>query len=411
MTHRFEKKFKTIASGLAVLLLAGCALSFAQHVPLKEQHRASAGEPRSDRFGNLWVWRSSEGLHILSSNSSSETTIPGFFLQHKVSAAGTIILSSEQAVGGESERGDKAGLQLRWHSREGRLLGAYALARHDDDPLPQFAMSANGAYAMALEPATARTTFFSSAGLVLAQSFLFEHAPYSNERPAFLAASAKRFFVLSQASPATEQERFSPVLVCFSFEGEELWRRELPIGTAGPLALSPSGNRLIASRYQVETGTQNVKATWHAFDAEGKAMATGTGMFRAAVFSPEEEQIVFMDRGELRAFRLPAAEIAWRFALPERTEMFVALAAAAHTQTYFALAATSGFKENRFVYEEARMLELRANGSLKSATPPAPALVHPALAVSEDQQTLSLAAEGLLLRYEIGVQPQSQRKE
>ncbi len=400
-SHMPISRFKIIGCVSTLLTLVAVA-AFAQTSALRiarESTRARPlGAPQSDDAGALWTWRSKAALLISTRPTTNSMEITGTFLQHRVNAAATAVLALEK-LGEENLRDDKSGLALRWFNRDGQPLGTHFIAWHNDDPLPQFMMNRSGSHVLCLEPGVARATFLDQTGQALAQISLFENAAYSNERPLFLAASERHFYVLSQRAPSTAETGHAPVLFCFSLEGQEQWHRELAPGTAGNLALSASGNWLMASRYEVNAGS--VTSDIVAFDAQGRALATLSGLFRAVVFARDETQALLLDRRQLRCVSIPQGEGLWQFALKSKAEMFVAAAAPRDLHSYIVLAAQSTFKQGRFIFEQARLLGIDGNGQQQFELAVAEALVNPVLAISEDGRRLQLAGDGLFQSYKL----------
>ncbi len=384
------------------ITVAAFAQTSALRAQLENSQSLSAVAPQSDQAGVLWAWRDNEGLALSHLSSKNSSKITGAFLQHRLSANGEVVAALEKFVGNET-RADKSGLMLRWFASEGRMLGAHHLAWHGDDPLPQFALNHSGSHVMALQPATAHIAFLNQTAELLKEGVLFDNAPYSNERPAFLAADANHFYVLSQSIPHTTQQASAPALICFSLEGKEQWRRELQSGMAGNLAISPSGNWLLANRYEV--ANTSVQASTVIFDAQGRQHTELSSLFRAASFSVDEKSALLIDRRQVRCIDLPSREILWQSDLKSREEMFAA--AARHSQTWLALVARSTFKQNRFVYEKARVRGWNSKGQQQFELAVAHDLIAPILVASPEAPQFLLAADGVLLQYKIFAGPQS----
>ncbi|NUO83721.1 hypothetical protein HUU05_26900 [candidate division KSB1 bacterium] len=392
------KILQRVSTLLAFVAVAAFAQSSALQIARESAQSRPRGAPQSDEAGTLWTWRNEQALLISARPSTSSKEITGTFLQHRVNAGATAVIALEK-LGAENLRDDKSGLALRWFNRDGQPLGTHFIAWHNDDPLPQFVMNRSGSHVVCAEPAVARATFLDQTGQVLAQNFLFEDATYSNERPLFLAASAEHFYVLSQRAPSTLETGHAPVLFCFSLEGQEQWRRELAPGTAGNLALSPRGNWLMASRYTV--AANGVVSTIAIFDTQGHAHATLSGLFRTVVFARDETQALLLDRRQLRCVRIPQGERLWQFALTSKEEMFVAAAATHDLHSYIVLAAQSNFKQQRFIFEQARLLAFDHDGQHQFELAIPEALVQPALAISASGRSLQLAGDGLFQNYKL----------
>jgi hypothetical protein len=383
------------------LALLSCALAFAAwpqtHLPrlqLESTQRFAPAQPQGDEAGSRWAWRSEKEILL----SPPATKISGAFLQHQWSANGEALLALEKP-NAKREREDEAGLALRWFDARGQELGAHVLPWHEDDPLPRMILNRGGSHALALEPASGRVTFFAGGGRVVRESFLFENAPYTNERPAFLAASEEHFYVLSQAAPSTPEQAHAVVLICYATNGNEQWRRELPQGTAAYLALSPSGKRLAANQYAFAHG--RVAAASLIFEANGQQRATFSGMLREASFSNEEQLLFALDRRELRCVETVSGKILWQHQLKRRDEMFVTAKALPNSSFVIALVGASAWEQNRFVYQQNRLLLFDQAGRQQSESAVADALVKPTLVISSSEQKLRLAAEGILLQYNL----------
>jgi hypothetical protein len=79
--------------------------------------------------------------------------------------------------------------------------------------------------------------------------------------------------------------------------------------------------------------------------------------------------------------------------------MFVDMAANAAQDKVFALVGSSVFRENRFVFENARLIGFDNKGQQQIQMPVKSAFSSPALMISADGQRLALAAEGMLQNF------------
>jgi hypothetical protein len=364
----------------------------------------SSGLPILDHHGERVAMRTATGLVLLNRQGRTAAEITGKFLKYLSSPDGSSIAVMEKVT--KEDREEEAALIIRWYDRQGRQYGSYNFLQHGDDPLPQFLFAANGSHLLMAKSATARLIFLNRAGQVLREHILFGEAPHALERPLFLAASNDVFVVLSQRAPSTTDKPVSPVLFCFSSSGEEQWRRELPLGTAGAVALFDEGQYIIASRYAVVRSSQaasesRVESTITLFDRKGEQRATIDGLFRQALFAKDGGRLLLMDRRQLRMISLPSGKLHWQINLSRKTEMLVDIAATAELDKIFALAGASVFKDNRFLFENNRLLGFNGQGKQQFATSVKQALSSPRVMISEDGQRLILAAEGLLQSFTI----------
>lgn len=392
----------------AVLVFAGILLyasvSLSQNssaLRLQSEGTSPSGLPRAARFGESIVWRDATSLIWHDQQGSKRLALSGQFLQHTISSNGEGIAVLEKIAK------DEPALRLQWHDRNGRSLGSNVLAWHEDDPLPQICLSANGSALLLGQSTSAQVMFFAADGQTIRDQKLFGEVAYSNERPLFLAASDKFFFVLSQNIPTPVN---SPMLVCFSAAGEEQWRRDLPAGTPGGVAVSPNGNWILAGRYQV-TNDNRVESSLHLFDGDGALRATVHGLFRQTCFAENGQRLLLMDRRQLRLLSLPDAKQLWQYNLPRRNEMFVGIASDAKGENHFALAAVSTFKNGRFVFEQARLIKFNASGRQQSSTAIKTGLIEPVIALSREGRRLTLAADGVMQTYQTSSAAKAQEKE
>ncbi len=362
---------------------------------LQHESRQVAGTPVIDPAGETVAWRAASSVTWQNQHGSSLLTQSGRFLKHALSANGEALAVLGMAAPDT--------LVLTWFDQHGLALGRYTVQRHEDDPLPQIClrMGKPGAALLIAQPATAHVTFLAGNGAAPRVLPLFEEAAYANERPLFVAAGGQSFVVLSQREVASEQRPGQPVLICFSLDGRERWRRELPAGTAGGLEVSRSGDWIIAGRYQVQSATGAVESAMVLFDHEGVQQATTDGLFRRALFSENGERLFVMDRRQVRLLKLPGLSTVWQSSLTGRQEMFVDIAMdPAGRDHFFALAAVSTFKNDRFVFERGRLIKFTA-GRQQTSLRLSSDLVNPALAFSAAGQRLLLAADGLVQRYTV----------
>ncbi len=322
------------------------------------------------------------------------------FLKHWVSSNGSAIAVLEKVVSAK-DGSDESALILRWFDRGGQQMGSYNFTQHRDDPLPQISFNATGSHLVIAQPAMARLIFLNNNGQTLHESSIFSEVPYSQERSFFMAASAETFVVLTQFMPSAPAKAIAPVCLRFSTSGEEQWRRELPAGTAGGLAISDDGKLIVASRYLVHVAENEsrVESTISLLQHDGKLLATVDGLFRKAAFAKNNARLLLMDRRQLRALEIPSGKVLWQVNLSRRAEMFVDIAADAGQDKVFALAGYSVFKENRFVFENARLLGFDNTGRQRVEQPLQTALSSSALVISENGQRLVLAAEGMLQNF------------
>lgn len=391
-----------------VLLFAGILLytklSLSQSLAslhLQSEAASPSGLPRAARFGESVVWRGAESLIWQDQQGGKRLALTGQFLQHSISAHGEVIAALEKI------EKDGVALRLQWHDRNSRSLGSNVLAWHEDDPLPQICLNANGSALLLGQSTAAQVMFLAAEGQTLGDIKLFGEVAYSNERPLFLAASGQSFLVLSQNIPTPVN---SPTLVCFSAAGEEKWRRDLPAGTPGGVAVAPNGDWILAGRYQV-TSDNRVESSLHLFDSSGALRATLHGLFRQACFAENGQRFLLMDRRQLRLLSLPDAKQIWQYNLPQRNDMFVGIASDVKGENHFALAAVSNFKNGRFVFEQARLIRFNASGRQQSSTAISIDLIEPVIALSADGRRLTLAADGVMQTYQTTTAAKIQEKE
>ncbi|MDZ7309660.1 MAG: hypothetical protein ONB45_00090 [candidate division KSB1 bacterium] len=362
----------------------------------------SSGLPILARTGDCVAWRTGSGLIWLDRRGQSIAEAKATFLKHAASSDASTIATLEKIIKAGEREGETT-LALRWFDREGRPQGNYIFSQHSDDPLPQFLFDTAGSNLLVVQPAIARLIFLNRSGQVTREQQLFSDAPYSLERPFLLAASAEAFVVLSQPAPSTTGKLVAPVLCRFSVAGDELWRRELAPGTAGALAISDDGRWLVAARYAVVSDegahSPRVESTVSFFNHRGDLLVTVNGLFRQALFAKNGARALLMDRRQLRMVSLPSGKLQWQINLSRKTEMLVDIAATAGLDKIFALAGASVFKDNRFLFENNRLLGFNGQGKQQFATSLKQALSSPKLLVSEDGQKLVLAAEGLLQNF------------
>lgn len=347
--------------------------------------------PILDRAGERLAWRSPTSLQWLDQNGKRSAEINGTFLKHVASFDGTAIAVLEK-INSPKDDEELRTLAVRWLNRDGRQLCSYRLSQHEDDPLPQLIFNAAGSHLLMANPATARLLLLKANGQVLQDVAMFGEALFLNERPLFLAAANDAFVVLSQPTASTADKIVAPVLICFSTSGEEQWRRELAAGTAGNLAISDDGNWIAAGRY-IANAT-GVESTIEIFQRNGELQRNVNGQFRRAVFANDGRRLLVMDRRQLRMLSLPPGELLWEINLSSRSEMFADIAADVELTQVFALVGASVFQDNRFVFEQARILGFNENGQQQVEMPIKTVLSLPKLAMANNGQRLTLAAEG-----------------
>lgn len=391
-----------------VLIFAGIMLytnlSLSQNrvsLHLQSEATSPSGLPRGARFGESVVWRDATSLVWQDQQGSKRLALTGQFLQHTISAQGEVIAALEKI------EKDGAALRLQWHDRNGRSLGSPVLAWHEDDPLPQICLNANGSALLLAQSASAQVMFLAAEGQMPGDKKLFDNVAYSNERPMFLAAGGQSFWVLSQNTPTPVN---SPTLVCFSAAGEEKWRRDLPAGTPGGVAVAPNGDWILVGRYLV-TSDNRVESSLHLFDGSGALRATLHGLFRQACFAENGQRLLLMDRRQLRLLSLPDAKQIWQYNLPQRNDMFVGIASDVKGENHFALAAVSNFKNGRFVFEQARLIRFNASGRQQSSTAIKTDLLEPVIALSPDGRRLTLAADRVMQTYQTSAPTKIPEKE
>jgi hypothetical protein len=335
---------------------------------------------------------------LLDRDGRTVAEINGSFVKHFASADGNTVAALEMAANVKEQAGERT-LALRWFNRAGPERGRYQFLQHEDEPLPQIIFNANGSHILLVHPATGRAIFLDDNGGILRETALWADAAYANERPLFLAAGTEAFIVLSQHSPSASAGTVAPMIFSFSISGTEQWRRELPVGTAGGLAISDDGGWIAASRYSVNGAL--VESTISIFNHRGEVQAQIDGLFRRAIFAKDGSRLLLMDRRQLRAVSIPNGKLLWKINLPQRSEMFVDIAANAEQNKIFALIGASVFREKRFVFENARIGGFDNRGKKQADAPIAKPLIAPALVLSTDGQRLALGAEGLLQNFTI----------
>ena len=358
----------------------------------------SESAPALDQTGVCLGWFETSRSTLLDAQGRMLVKSDGKILKHAISSDGSAFAVLEKTTS-RKDRRNESFFTIRSFNRDGRQCGLYNFFQHRDDPLPQIVFNATGSYLFVAYPATARLIFLNQNGQVLRELPLFRDAPYSNERPLFIAASVDAFTVLSQKIPSTNATAAAPTLIYFSKKGEEQWRCELPAGTAGGLAISDDGAWIAAGRYVV-TGAR-VESTISIFNFRGELQNKTEGLFRRAIFAKNGNRMLLMDRRQLRAIGIPGGELLWQANLSRRTEMFADIAAAATDNKTLALVAENVFKENRFIFEKARLLGFDAAGRQQLETLLPVLLNAPMLKISNDGGRLTLAAEGFLQNFTV----------
>jgi hypothetical protein len=384
-----------------LLLLASLALAQSSSqfrleasAPLSRSH----GIPLLDQVGSCLGWLETSQSTLLDAQGRVLAKSDGKILKHAISSDGSAFAVLEKTASSK-DRMNESFFTIRCFNRNGQRIGLYNFSQHRDDPLPQIIFNAAGSHLLVAYPAAARLIFLHPNGQVLHELPLFREAPYSNERPLFIAASMDTFAVLSQKTPSTNAITVAPTLIYFSVKGEEQWRRELPVGTAGGLAISDDGAWMAAGRYAV-TGPR-VESTISIFNFRGALQFITEGLFRRAVFAKNGSRLLLMDRRQLRAIGILQGELLWQVNLSRRTEMFVDIAAAATDDKTFALVAENVFKDNRFIFEKARLLGFDAKGQQQHEISLTVPLISPILKYSDNGNRLTLAAEGFLQNFTV----------
>ncbi len=393
--------FQKIKGVQLLLLLASLALAQSSpqfrleaSAPLSRYH----GIPMLAQSGACLGWLEMSQSTLLDAQGRVLAKSDGKILKHAISADGSAFAALEKTTSSK-DRTNASFFTIRCFNRDDRQSGLYNFSQHRDDPLPQIAFNAAGTHLLVAYPATARLIFLNQPGRVLRELLLFREAPYSNERLLFIAASAEAFIILSQQVPAPNVKAVAPTLICFSNKGEEQWRRELPVGTAGGLAISDDGTWIAASRYAV-TGAR-VESTISIFNFRGELQNKIDGLFRRAVFAKNGGGLLLMDRRQLRTVDFRRGKTLWQVSLARRTDMFIDVVADATHNKTFALAAENVFKDNRFIFEKARLLVFDEDGRQQSETLLPVPLIAPTLKISTAGNRLTLAAEGLLQNFTI----------
>jgi len=360
----------------------------------------SESTPVLDQTGVCLGWLETSRSTLLDAQGRMLAKSDGKILKHAISSDGSAFAVLEKTTSSK-DRMNESFFTIRCFNRGGQQSGLYNFSQHRDDPVPQIIFNAASSPLLVAYPATARLIFLNQNGQVLRESFLFHEAPYSNERPLFMAASANAFIVLSQKTPSTNASTVAPTLICFSNKGEEQWRRELPMGTAGSgsLAMSDDGAWIAAGRYAV-TGAR-VESTISIFNSRGELQSKTEGLFRRAFFAKNGNGLLLMDRRQLRALDFRRGNTLWLVNLTRRAEMFVDVVVDAMHNKTFALVAENVFKENRFIFEKARLLGFDAAGQQQLETLLPVQLNAPMLKISNDGGRLTLAAEGFLQNFTV----------
>ena len=354
--------------------------------------------PVLDQTGGCIGWFEASRSILLDTEGRVIMQSAGRILKHATNANGNTIAVLEK-IASPKVKTQESFFTLRLVNRAGQSIGSYPFSQHRDDPLPQIIFAATGEYLLVAHSATARLIFLQPNGQVLRELFLFRDAPYANERPLFVAAGVQAFIALSQNTPTTNVKTAVPTLICFSISGEEQWRCELPAGTAGGLAVSADGAWIAASRYTVTDA--RVESTTSILNLQSAIQGTIDGLFRRVIFAKAGNTLLLMERRQLRAVDFRTGKTLWQINLARRAEMFVDIAATATHDKTFALAAENVFKENRFVFANARLLSFDRAGQQQSELPLSDQLLAPVLKISNDGHRLTLGAEGFLQQFTV----------
>jgi len=394
--------FQKIKSVQLLLLLA--SLTPAQSSP---QFRLEASAPLSrshsipmlDQTGSCLGWFETPRSTLLDAKGRVLAKSDGKILKHAISSDGSAFAVLEKTTSSKDQINESF-FTIRCFNRGGQPSGLYNFSQHRDVPLPQIVFNAAGSPLLVAYPATARLIFLNQNGQVLRELPLFREAPYSNERPLFIAASADAFIVLSQKIPSTNAIAVAPTMIYFSNnKGEEQWRRELSVGTAGGLAISEDGAWIAAGRYVV-TG-ERVESTISIFNSRGELQTQTAGLFRRAIFAKNGNRLLLMDRRLLRAIDFRRGAALWQVNLTRPAEMFIDMAADSECDKIFALAGASAFKDKRFQWAQPRLRGFDNKGRQQFEEVLSNSLISPLLKISNDGHRLTLAAEGFLQNFSV----------
>jgi hypothetical protein len=350
------------------------------------------------------VVQRADGLALFDDAAKPITNVPGNFLKTAIApfvdsrAAKQMAAAAIQKQAPSKEPAEN-GLALQIFQIDGALIASHFLPHGFDAPLPQFCFDARGAHLLLARPETAMLTFFSPQGEILHHTQLFQNAPFSLERPLFLAASRDGFVALTQFEASTPDSMRAPMLFYFSNDGKEKWRRELSPGTSGGAVVSGDGRRIAVCRYDVRDDVVESETT--IFGEAGQFLAGAPVMFRHAHFTTTGKNLALATHDELLFMDSANGHLMMQMRLTAENEHIAAMSMDEQDNVIL-LAGRSEFASGDFELVDARLFGVDSKGMEIFRQDLAETLRGtPVLVVNAQRREILLAADGFLHRFRI----------
>ncbi|MFQ6618884.1 MAG: hypothetical protein ACE5QV_09380, partial [Fidelibacterota bacterium] len=204
-------------------------------------------------------------------------------------------------------------LLIKSYNRAGENLLTLNMLLEYDDPLPELFISDYEGYIVISNAVYGELIFLNSAGDTLRRAYIFQQNKFSYERNFDASISQDgEFFVLgTMEKPAHPVTGGLPVLIFYSMNGREFWRRDLEGFSSGGASISYKGKFLSGSSYYYDKNKDKFNYFTYLFDSNGNILKRLPFLSRKSMFSKNLKYFLGANKKEAFLLNLETFEIMW----------------------------------------------------------------------------------------------------
>ncbi len=332
--------------------------------------------------------------------------LPEGFIKTKFAqdGSGICILSTKNL---QNDR-DKM-LTLQFYSDRAELIFELNQKHVYDEPIPEvFVFNENRGFLLG-NNAVGKLWFYDNQGRLENEIDLFPGAKFDLERILSIDASGDTRLIAVLATRRSASPMDSgvpnpsgePTLFVFSNDGNEIWSRSLSEMAGGEVAVSPSGQYMLASSYSTDSrgGLRRVTTL---FDSKGEQIQTFDFLFQTTSFSFSDTVLLMADRQTVKAVQLQSGKQEWQYKIKRQDGLITAVQIGKELQTSLILVAKDVFKNGAFVFVKPKLMVLNRLGkSIQTLDFPEREFVNPALFTSPGAETVGLGFRDAFLTFNV----------
>lgn len=261
---------------------------------------------------------------------------------------------------------DRASYQLQIYRSDGARRASITLPMFQDAPLPVVAPVDSTESFVVANPATARLSFYSKGGTLLAEKQLFKGAAFSQERGLAIAVAQHSGTIAVAAMrepfrPKTPDASGNVVLFIFSPDGTLRWQQALSEPVLHELRISRRGAKIAVACHDPASPTRIAAASYF-FHGDGRQQARVPMLFEKAIFSPDENEALLLRKRDVHLIHLNTGEHTKIWQAGKRQRLLIDAAFSGEGTCLAVLTARAAFENNAFTFNRPVLQILARDG-------------------------------------------------